>query len=168
MADPVEPVAQPSRPSQRLRLLLIASLALNLLVLGVVVGSFLNEDRRKGPDRSIRQLGVGPFERALTADDLAALGPDLRARRPGLRASSRNLRGSLVEATEALRSVPFDPARFEAALQQHVSAVAGIQKQGFEILSMHVARMSDAERAAFADRIVANMKARKGPRAPRD
>ncbi len=142
-------------PGRGLKIALVVSVALNLLVAGMIGGAFL----RGGPDRD---LGFGPFAEALTEDDHRALRQEFMARAPDMREMRRSQRAAMRDLLSALRAEPFDPAALEMAMAAAASRMGDRLRIGQEILVRHLAAMSPADRAAFADRLEAA--AARGPR----
>ncbi|MEE9426779.1 MAG: periplasmic heavy metal sensor [Paracoccaceae bacterium] len=143
--------------SRWLRLLLVASLALNLLIVGMIAGAIF----RGGPPDHIRRasapplydLGYGPYARALSKDDrqqitsaMGELGPDLRANRADFRAH-------LVLMLEALRQSPYKPETVSEILSQQQSRLQERQDIGKTLFLSQIAEMTDDERAKYADRL---------------
>jgi uncharacterized membrane protein len=153
-------------PTRWLRALLIVSLALNLLVAGVVAGALLGREGRDGAERGVRQIGLGPFEHALTRTDRRAIRGDLRERGGVLRAGGRDLRASFEDAIALLRSEPFDAAGFSEALMRNRAAIALLQAQGHALFAEYVSDMDAEQRKALADRVEAALPRRRV--SPRD
>ncbi len=113
----------PVRPRRLWRIVLVASLALNLAVGGIVAGSVVSGRLGKGPPRSF-DLGLGPIARALEPQERRAIGRNLRQNR-ALR--DLDLRGRVDEVIALLRAEPFDPQALEALMDQQAAEVAGFQ-----------------------------------------
>ncbi|MEM7490424.1 MAG: periplasmic heavy metal sensor [Pseudomonadota bacterium] len=139
-------------PGRRIRWALVASLALNVLVVGAVVGAALAH--RGAPGRG--GTGGPPEIRAiaggLDGGDRRAL---LRALRDDglLREGRIRIRESRAEIAESLRAEPFDAAAFAAALAARQAVRADLATRGAGALAEVVATLSPAERAALADRL---------------
>lgn len=135
-----------------LKVALGLSLALNLLVAGAVVGSFLRGGPGGGPE-AVRDLGFGPFAGAMRPEDREAMRRAFMDRAPDLREARRAMRAQAEAILSALRAEPYDPAAFEAALARGAERTAERLALGREILAAHVAAMAPADRRAFADRL---------------
>lgn len=150
-----EPVAQgPKRRAGRgVKIALGLSLAVNLLILGLVAGAILamGPGRSRDDDPRLRSLGLGPFAIALSREDRAAVGG--RIDRDALRQDRRALGLGLVQLRAALLAEPFDRAAAEAALSQSRSAAASLQAEGHRALLDQIDTMSAADRAELADRL---------------
>lgn len=144
-----EPPVRSSGLSAPLRWLLVGSLALNLLVAGLVVGAMIRHD---GPRRHM-EMGPGPFAQALSPQDRRAILMELRDR-PGLGPPSREeRRQAMAEVLAALRSEPFDRGRAEAAMASQADRIAAVEGAVREAMVERIAAMSPQDRAAFADRL---------------
>jgi len=137
------------KPKRRwVSVLLTASLALNLLIVGVALGTVY---RVKGGDHGKTLPGFGSaLYRALPKEDRKALRGEL---------SERHVRGSKLRSQDfaalgnALRAQPFEPAAVEVLLQQQAQFMAETQSALQERWLARVTEMSDAERQAYADRL---------------
>jgi uncharacterized membrane protein len=133
------------------RVVLIASLALNLAVAGVVAGAALRfggdwHDRRSG-DFSV------PYIRALSPTDRRAIGKELR-RAHDVAATGIAARGALfTQMSEALRADSFDLARVEELSLQQRTAVTRRMSSAQNVWLRYVGDMSAEERSDYADRI---------------
>ena len=144
------------------RVVLIVSLALNLLIVGAVGGWVLRHgiwgQGAHGPHVSrMAQMG-GPLTHALDAEGRRAVAVQLRGERGERAARRAALRESFAGLLDDLRAQPFDPARVEARLSAQRAQVAGRLEAGHGALVAHLAAMSDAERAAYADRLEENVR----------
>lgn len=141
-------------------ILLVVSLALNLLVVGLVVGTVL---RFKGGDRVSVPPGFGPaLYYALPKSERKALRGELS----GLRGKGSHRRKEDFGAlSQALRAVPFDPVAVEALLTQQARATADLQQALHQQWLAQVSAMNDQERAVYAGRLEEVVK--RGPRKPK-
>lgn len=131
-----------------LRLLLLGSLALNLLVIGLAVGAIW----RFGGDHGHRPPlpMAATLYRALPDADRDYLRQHAHGR---LDARQTRRAQDMAELAAALRASPFDAARFAALLEQHEMRRA----EGHEVMRAalidRIAAMDTGARAAYADRI---------------
>lgn len=135
-----------------MRLLLAASLALNLLVLGFVLGDALD---REGPGRGPRpvEFALGPLARALSPEDRKAI-LDRLADDPALRPLGRDRReAGFADLRAALEAEPFDPGRARAVLDQQDAALEAAQDAVGDALVERLAAMAPAERRDLAGRL---------------
>ncbi len=136
-----------------LRILLIGSLALNLLVVGLVIGAAL---RFGGPDRAHRPpppMGAALY-RALPRDERRAF---RKAMQEAPFNPSRNRQAQARALADVLRATPFQPTALSEALAGHADERAAWQATVHAVWMDRVREMSDAERAAYADRVEEEM-----------
>ena len=137
-----------------MKLLLILSLTANLLVIGVVAGYELRDDRRRGgTDRAVGWiLEMVPDERRDMAEAHFA------EARAAIDAAEGD-RGALMDAVlAAIRAEPYQPAAVQAAM----AAYGDSRSERWEVLRERMAtllaRLTPDERAAFADNFEERMK----------
>ena len=136
--------------------LLFVSLALNLLVVGAIVGRALSPDapfKRDRIDGPVRSVIGEPFVRALTREDRKALLSDLRSEAPRIRENRESLRARFQAFLAAVRSDPFDADKVRRLLADQRSVAQGRQELGEVLLLNRLEAMSAEERAAYADRL---------------
>lgn len=153
-AQPAKPAPQKSKFHWS-RVLLVLSLAMNLAVIGIVAGAALGQDRDGGRLHTLqsRDIGYGPFVAALSEGERRDLGRDLRAAPGPERISRAALRREFETMLAALRAEPFDGAAFEALLDDKRLTLIERQKVGQDAFVARINAMSEADRAAFADRL---------------
>ncbi|GFE65419.1 periplasmic heavy metal sensor [Litoreibacter roseus] len=136
-----------------LKLLLIASLSANLLVVGLFAGARLGGPDR-GSERSLRGAGsFAPFVRALDGEDRRAIVRKLREGNSDMRATRQTQRRLTPRILTALRAEPFDPIAFSNLLDQQRSVGDQMRATGQDILVDHLSSMTPQARAAFAERL---------------
>ncbi len=131
-------------------LLLIASLALNLLVLGALAHRAMDW-RRGGHDAM-----AGPamrFLRELPAERRAVLEPQVEAVRAALRQGRQGLKDAHKKAQEFLIQEPFDRLAFEATLRQFMDGEGSGRGAAIGPIVNLVEAMTPAERLALSKRI---------------
>lgn len=149
--DPTPPRDGTQRPRQGWRWLLVASLALNLAVVGVVVGTIV-AGRADGPPRGF-DLAIGPVARALERDDRRAIMRDLMARRD-LRPRDDSVRAAENAAlVAAIRAEPFDPGAVAGLLAEMGARGDAVRQATESALVARIAAMPPARRQAFAERL---------------
>jgi uncharacterized membrane protein len=146
-----------------MRIVLVVSLALNLAVAGLVVGSFVSGRMGNGPPRSF-DLGIGSMARALNPEDRREIGAALRRARP---IGDFNPRSQIELMVTALRADPFDADALRAVMSEQAQSTTQVQGAVQDVVVEHITEMSAAERAAYADRLV-NELSRVRPRPQRD
>jgi len=151
------------KPRTVWRIVLVLSLALNLLIAGLVVGGVASGRFQDGPPRNF-SFGVGPMAAALSPQERRQLGRSLREDRV-LR--DVNLRGRVTAITSVLRSDPFDADAFADLLANQGAQVARMQESAQNALTATIAAMTPERRQAFADQVEQEMaKARQRPPRP--
>lgn len=142
------------------RALLVVSLALNLAVVGLAAGWVLRHGGSHNAHHPSRlDMAGGPLTRALSEADRREIGRAMRAAwRARANADTAPSIGSSFDAlVEDLRAVPFDPDRVAAQMRAQRDGFAARFEMGQEVLIAHLARMSEVERAAYADRLEAQI-----------
>ncbi|WP_296420244.1 periplasmic heavy metal sensor [Pseudooctadecabacter sp.] len=145
------------------KVLLVASLALNLLIVGAVIGVVASGGTRAGPQRF--DLTAGPLTRAMEAPDREAVRQALRdsgAFRPSNR---RDIRADMGVLIDTVRSDTFDAAAFRAALMRQRDRLQAGQVAVIDAVAAQIEQMSPEDRAAFADRLENQL--RRGSSTPR-
>jgi uncharacterized membrane protein len=142
-----------------LRIALGVSVALNLLVAGLVAGAVLRDG---GPrDRMLRDLDFGPFTEALSGADRDALRREFVARSGGFRDMRDEMRADFDALLRALRVEPFDVEAVRGLLAGQQARVQERLMLGQDLLLERLAAMSPTARAEFADRLEHRL--RRGP-----
>ena len=138
--------------------LLFVSLALNLVIVGIVAGSVIGRDGGKGGDRqgrigALRDLGPLPFVMAFDKDQRQALASEMRDKTQGNRASRADLRQKVESVLESLRSDSFDPEVVRGSIEQLRAQTQTRQTVGLDLYVDTLAKMTVEERRAYADRL---------------
>ncbi|WP_299927112.1 periplasmic heavy metal sensor [uncultured Pelagimonas sp.] len=150
---------------RRIRLVLFVSLALNLVVIGLVAGVVFNG----GPPPRGASRGfdtVLPYSRAFTEDQRRDLRRELRK---SFAPSKGDKRGagmveSYREALDVLRQDPFERARFDGVVNKQRALAEKRHGTGQDLLAKFLEAMTPEERAAYADRLeteITNMSKRR-------
>ena len=127
-----------------LKLLLVLSLTANLLVIGVIAGYELRDDRRRGG-------GVG-WLLDLVPEERRQLAEAHFAEARAMIEASDGDRGAQMDAVlAAIRAEPYEPAAVEAAMAAFGESRAKRWRVLRERLSTLLEQLTPAERAAFAD-----------------
>jgi len=158
MTDALEPKA-PSRTPRWVKIVLVLSLAFNLMIVGVAAGGFAGKDRkggpRGGPDRVSVPGDLAPraFIAAIPKEDRMELAQTFRDRvRPedGRRAE---LRARVQALLVALRSDPFDPEAISVLMREQRATILERQEKGQMVFLEYLTGLSADERSAFADKL---------------
>ncbi len=152
-----------ARPSRLWKVILVCSLALNLAVAGMVIGSMASGRFGDGPPRSF-DLGIGPIARALSPQERRDVGRSLRQDRV-LR--DVDLRGRVNGMVDALKAEPFVPEALRGFLDAQNAQMSNVQSKAQDALLDTIVQMSSARRQEFADQLQQELsKARPRSRRP--
>ncbi len=135
------------------KVLLFVSLALNLAVAGAVIGAMVKHrgdhgDWPHGIDRA-----TVPYIHALPQRDKRALGKALREHGRDIPNARKNYRQDFQAALSILRTQPFDAVALQEVLTRQGAGPQARRLQGETLFLERISNMSDAERAAYADRL---------------
>lgn len=139
------------------RVLLFTSLAINLLVVGMVAGAFIRSGG--GPGRMVdegsvlRDMGYGPYGQALTPEERRAMRRAVERKAKDLATNREALRQQMQTLLEALRKQPYDPAVVHAIVTQQQTRLKERWDIGRDLLLGHIDAMTDAEREQYAKRL---------------
>ena len=159
-SDLPPPTGETPKPRMRtgLRVVLFVSLALNLLVAGLVVGAVASG---RAGDKARMDLNFGPFIRALSDEDRRLIVRQVRNDPEARPPSPRERRRDLVEIVDILRTEPFDTERLNMLLAKQRDVGTRVVVAAHTAFAERLAAASPADRAAFADRLEAEL--RRGP-----
>ncbi|WP_293450824.1 periplasmic heavy metal sensor [Planktotalea sp.] len=156
MSDPKidDAVAKPAKPKKRFRILLGVSLALNLLVVGAVVGAMVkgpSSSGRGGPPgtREVSAPYVGAFDHATKR----ALRDEMRARLPDRRDAQAANRADYEAFVGVLRADTFDKEAAAGIIDTQFQRSGQFQRVGRALSIEKIDQMSLSERMAYADRL---------------
>lgn len=141
-----------------MRIVLVVSLALNLLVIGAIGGAMLLGGgwHHRGPAR-MEAMG-GPLTRALAPEDRRALAREMYAAHLGRDRSRDRLHDDFAGLVADLRATPFDPQAVAARLERIQSRFRERIGLSQALLVARLEEMDDAARAAYADRLEAELR----------
>lgn len=150
------------------RILLVASLALNLLFIGIIAGAAAKGGTKDGP-RGAGDFNIRIIASAMEDNHRKALRSEIDQRRGDLPDMRQQMRGLQVQMLGLIESTPFDQSAFETTFTQQRDALGEIASVYGQALSEVISQMDDEERAAFAKRLNEKRKngRPKGPK-PRD
>jgi uncharacterized membrane protein len=133
-----------------IKVLLVISLALNLMIAGVVLGTVVSSDKRRDgpPDR--REANFGPMTRALAPEDRRKLGREIRRATKDLLSTARP---DWQNVLTALRSDTFDPEELRRVFASQRDMNAARMSVAQDVLIQHILELSDPDRLEFADRL---------------
>ena len=137
-------------PKRRLRRwLLPASLALNLLLAGVIVGGMLSHRHDPGPKD--RRFGFGPLEQAVPQEARQKLAPVFERERANMRDAFRELRSARNDMQKAMLGQPYDPDAAARALEEVRDRSAAMQDVMHNLMLAINERLTPEERRQFLD-----------------
>ena len=139
---------QPSRFSPRtLRWALIASLALNVLIIGTVAGTLCFS--RFGHDQhgeGIRKSPLLRFARTLPRERADMIRQKFADAQPNMEALRKGTRDARASVREALMAETFDQAKFNAALDGIVQAETNVARARTTLFGESVGQLTPEER----------------------
>lgn len=141
------------------RILLVGSLALNLVIVGIVAGSLLSGGSKNSQTRI--DLTVGPLTRAMNTEDrdeVRAVLRDSGVFRPGDR---EGIRMDMQALVDVLKADDFDADAFRDTLIRQRARLQAGQDRVLEAVARQIEGMTPDARAAFADRL--EQQVRRGP-----
>lgn len=155
MADPEIKSGKTGKRRLWPRLLLFVSLALNLLVIGIVAGSLaLGPDRdRRAPSRDM----VAPYTRALSDADRRQIGKRLRESLVSREDERGLLMADYGTVLDILRTEPLDIGALNDVLIRQSERAEQRKLAGQKIFAEWLADMSPQELSAYADRLEAEL-----------
>lgn len=151
MAEEIQPKSQGTK--RWVQVLLVVSLAFNLLIVGIVGGAMMNWSKWRSHHPPRLDMAGGPLTRALTREDRRAIGRQMRkAYREG-DAPAVNMRAELDALVSELKADPFDPSAVKDRLERHRGVFHDRFALGQTLLLERLSEMQPGERAAYADRL---------------
>lgn len=131
------------------KVVLVASLSLNVLVVGLVAGTVLSGDPRVKSNAESSDGGIRAVISALRHEDRRAIG---RALHDGKRSVMQDRKAANDVLLETLRADEFDKVAFENAMTTQTEIATARYAKSAAILAEHLDNMTEAERAEFTDR----------------
>lgn len=147
--------APPTRSGAPLwvRITLIVSLALNLLIIGAIVGALLGRGKPGDDPRAARDLAAAPFVMALERGERRELLARMREQSEPMRENRAMLRARFEALLTALRDEIFDRDRIEELLSGQREVATARQQIGEVVLLDHLEMLSLEDRRAYASRL---------------
>lgn len=155
MANLEPPLQQPAaKPTRLIQIMLLASLALNLLFVGAIGGAFA---RGEGGGRGalVRDLNFGPLTEALTKEDREGLRRAFIKAAPDMRGERANQREDIKSLLDILRQEPFERDAVAALFSRQMERTKMRLTLGQGMVLDLMTQMTPQARAAFADRLEA-------------
>ncbi len=136
-----------------MRAVLVLSLALNLLVAGVVAGGLTG--RLRHPPPPLGEVSLGAFTPALTPDDRKAIRDSAAREGLSMREAMRTARAEQAAIIAALRAEPWDREAIVGLMAQIQSRASARLGLGGRLVLERLDAMSPGERKGLADRMEA-------------
>jgi uncharacterized membrane protein len=138
------------KPRRTWRIVLVGSLALNLLMVGAVGGAFLRSGG--GPPRGF-ELQLGPLSDVLSPKDRRQIGDQIR-RGIGRQGQSRTARREAFESLVlAVAAQPFDPETLAASIRDQQKQQDNVREAALDVFVAHLTNMTAVERSDFANKL---------------
>ncbi|MBN2740351.1 MAG: periplasmic heavy metal sensor [Rhodobacteraceae bacterium] len=135
-----------------LRWALIASVTLNLLVVGVITGGIIGHDRHP-PRPVVGDVTLGAFTNALSKEDREALRKAAQKRGSAFRDMRRQSRADMAALITALKADPWNRAEVEQIFARHQSRISSRVLIGDALIFERIDAMSPTRRQEFAQRL---------------
>ncbi len=148
------PVTPPRRRWSWRDVLLVASLAANLAVLGAVAAQYVRNERvprLMGP--AYNELLPRAFVQALPEARRDEIVAALRHNRREFREQRRELRAAALKVADALAAEPFDAAALDRAVDAYRAEVGGLVAQGTGFALATFRALSPPERKLVAEKL---------------
>ncbi|MDJ0629525.1 MAG: periplasmic heavy metal sensor [Rhodobacter sp.] len=158
MADTNPP--QPSANRRWVKIVLFASLAFNLLIVGLVAGALLGGPRDRDRNPALRDIGFGPFVQALPRSDKIAMTRALRREAGAFRENRAALRRQFESFVAALRADPYDHDEVARLVTTGQDRIFERQRLGRELLLERIAGMDASQRKAYAEALDKSLRRR--------
>ena len=143
-------MVQDVKPRKAWQIVLVVSLALNLLFVGLVGGAFLRGGG--APPRGF-DLQLGPLSDALSRTDRRKISDQIR-RDIGRSGLSRNERRAAFEAlVSAVEAQPFDPELLTRLIEDQQSRTTNLRTTALSAFVGHLTEMTAQERQTFAQNL---------------
>lgn len=139
------------QPRKLWRVVMVLSLALNIAVIGAVVGLAISGRGHDGPPQRL-MFDFGPLSRALEPADRREIGNQIR--KSGTKPYDRDERNSkVIDLANALRQMPFDLDLVAEELNSFHARSEKVQQDAQAAFLEHLASMSSDARMQLADRL---------------
>lgn len=131
----------------------VISVALNLLVVGVLVGGLIARDRMGPPPPPGGDFGLGPLGAAFSEEDRREMRREAVRSGANLGSMRADLRADMTGLIAAVAQDPWNPDAVRAQLAGMHARAADRVAVGEQVMLDRLGRMSDAERHAYAERL---------------
>jgi uncharacterized membrane protein len=154
VSDVSPPQAEKARGSRGLKYALIASLALNLLIVGAVAGTMFYGFKHPAPrfgQGAREDFGLYGLTHRLPEDRRKELRKQLRQDRKDFRPLVDEIATARREAADKLAAEPFDKAALEAAIANVASKEQALRQAAVNVFLGHAERLTPDERKTLAE-----------------
>jgi len=152
MTAPVDPTTPTARKAPRwMWAALITSLAVNLLVVGVVIGAGFARPFHGGPAGWSLGFNLVRYSMGRSAEAKAETRRILAAERPRMQPLRREAREARRAVGEALAANPFDAARFREAQARVLDIERRLGEQSLDGLVAIASQLTAEQRREFVD-----------------
>jgi len=166
MTHTTDQAVPPAKPKRRhgLKIALVISLALNLLIIGLIIGALSHRwrDPDMRQDRALADLGFSPYVAALDPEDRHDLGREMFKRAGDFRRNRQEIQAEFAAIVGLLREPEFDPQSLRDRLLAQGKKLEERRATGIELFIVQLSKMDQEKRAAVADRLERLLK-RLGP-----
>lgn len=154
-------IQSPQAPKRRkwVKLVFALSLAMNLLVVGLVIGAKVGGGHDhgfnpRGPEGGmIRELGFGPLASALPRKDRRAIGKAFRAERGSFADNRAAIRRDFNAMMTVLQTEPFDADALQRLMRAQKSRFSETGDTLQRLVIERISLMTPQERKEFAEKI---------------
>lgn len=136
-----------SKPRQIWRIVLVTSLAINLLLIGLIGGAYVRGGG--APPRGF-EFQLGPLSEALSREDRREIGEQIRKEigRSGL--SRRDRREAFEALVDAVEAQPFDPERLTSLIAVQQDRTDNVRAAALRAFVSYLTDMTAQERQTLA------------------
>lgn len=150
------------------RVLLVVSLALNLLFIGSIAGAMLTHSKWRSHHPPRLDMAAGPLTQALSREDRRAIGREMRKAYRSAGANRADLQAGFEALIADLKQEPFDPEVVAKHLERHRGVFDERLALGQTLLLERLTQMQPDERADYAARLLDALQQRKHWKGHRD
>jgi uncharacterized membrane protein len=143
-------MANGTKPRRMMRILLVGSLAVNVLLIGLMVGAAVSG--RGAPPRGF-DVQLGPIANILPREDRRKIGRDIRRTLADAVPRGAERGAAVAEIAAILEADPFDAEAFVAQIQSEQVMQDRVRGVALSAVADHVATMPATERAKLAARL---------------
>ena len=159
----MDKMTKPVKPRRLGRIVLLGSLALNLMMLGVAGGAYLNGGG--GPPRGVN-FQLGPMSEALSREDRREIGKQIRRNIGRANPSASDRSAAYDNLIAIVQAEPFDRSALSMAIESQQRRQDALRTTALTAFVEHVAGMTAAQRIEFAERLKASSTRRGDGRRP--